>query len=54
VATLLVAVVFIFIFNPLTPNDLYRRRAMSALKIKIPSKNIREKLTNTPIIHSVY
>jgi hypothetical protein len=23
-------------------------------KIKIPSKNMREKSTNTPIIHSVY
>jgi hypothetical protein len=40
--------------NPLTPNDLQRRRAVSPLKIKIPSKNIREKPTNTPIIHSVY
>jgi hypothetical protein len=27
---------------------------MSPLKIKIPSKNMREKATNTPIIHSVY
>jgi hypothetical protein len=26
---------------------------MSPLKIKIPSKNMREKPTNTPIIHSV-
>jgi hypothetical protein len=40
--------------NPLTPNDLQRRRAVSPLKIKIPSKNMSEKLTNTPIIHSVY
>jgi hypothetical protein len=24
--------------NPLTPNDLYRRRAVSPLKIKIPEK----------------
>jgi hypothetical protein len=40
--------------NPLTSNDLYRRRAVSPLKIKIPSKNMREKPTNTPIIHSVY
>jgi hypothetical protein len=24
--------------NPLTPNDLQRRRAVSALKIKFPSK----------------
>jgi hypothetical protein len=39
--------------NPLTPNDLKRRRAVSPLKIKIPSKNMREKQTNTPIIHSV-
>jgi hypothetical protein len=40
--------------NPLTPNDLQRRRAVSPLKIKIPSKNMRKKPTNTPIIHSVY
>jgi hypothetical protein len=40
-------------FNPLTPNDWYRRRVMSPLKFKIPSKNMREKPTNTPIIHSV-
>jgi hypothetical protein len=38
--------------NPLTPNDLQRRRAMSPLKITIPSNNMREKPTNTPIIHS--
>jgi hypothetical protein len=41
-------------FNPLTPNDLKRRRAVSHLKIKIPSKNVREKPTNITIIHSVY
>jgi hypothetical protein len=41
-------------FNPLTPNDLIRRRAISLLKIKISIKNMREKSTNTPIIHSVY
>jgi hypothetical protein len=40
--------------NPLTPNDLKRRRAVSPLKIKIPSTNMREKPTNTTIIHSVY
>jgi hypothetical protein len=28
--------------NPLTPNDLQRRRAVSPLKIKIPSKNMSE------------
>jgi hypothetical protein len=27
---------------------------VSPLKIKIPSKNLHEKPTNTPIIHSVY
>jgi hypothetical protein len=27
---------------------------VSPLKIKIPSKNMREKPTNTPVIHSVY
>jgi hypothetical protein len=42
------------VISPLTPNDLKRRRAVSPLKIKIPSKNMREKPTNTPIIHSVY
>jgi hypothetical protein len=41
-------------FNTLTPNDLKKRRTVSPLKIKIPSKNMREKPTNTPIIHSVY
>jgi hypothetical protein len=40
--------------NPLTLNDLQRRRAVSHLKIKIPSKNMREKPTNTQINHSVY
>jgi hypothetical protein len=40
-----------FLFNPLTPNDLQRRRALSPLKIKITSKNVREKPTNTPTIH---
>jgi hypothetical protein len=40
--------------NPLTPNDLYRRRAVRPLKIKIHNKNMREKPTNTPIIHLVY
>jgi hypothetical protein len=40
--------------NPLTPNDLQRRRAVSPLKIKIPSKNMREKPTNATISHSVY
>jgi hypothetical protein len=29
-------------FNPLTPNDLQRRHAVSPLKIKIPSKNMFE------------
>jgi hypothetical protein len=43
-----------FLIHPLTPNDLQRRRAVSPLKIKIPSKNMSEKPTNTPMIHSVY
>jgi hypothetical protein len=30
------------LINPLTPNDVQRRRAVSPLKIKIPSKNMRE------------
>jgi hypothetical protein len=41
-------------FNSLTPNDLQKRRAVSLLKINIPSKNIRENPTNATIIHSVY
>jgi hypothetical protein len=45
---------FFDLINPLTPNDLQRRRAVSPLKIKIPSKYMREKPTNTTIIHSVY
>jgi hypothetical protein len=40
--------------NPLTPNGLYRRRVVIPSKIEIHSKNMREKPTNTPIIHSVY
>jgi hypothetical protein len=43
-------VIFIGIIIPLTPNDLQRRRTVGPLKIKIPSKNMREKPTNTPII----
>jgi hypothetical protein len=41
-------------FNPLTPNDLKRRRSVSPLKIKIPVKICVKKPTNTPIIDSVY
>jgi hypothetical protein len=37
-----------------TPNDLQRRRAMRLLKIKIASKNMREKPTNKTIINSSY
>jgi hypothetical protein len=48
------AVKFGLRLNPLTPNDLQRRRAVSPLKIKIPSINMRKKPTNTPIVHSVY
>jgi hypothetical protein len=32
----------------------YKDVAQWAIKIKIPGKNMREKPTNTPIIHSVY
>jgi hypothetical protein len=42
------------LLNPLMPNDLKRRLAVSPLKIKIPSKNMREKPTNTTIIHPFY
>jgi hypothetical protein len=42
------------LINPLTPNDLQRRRAVSPLKIRIASKNMLEKPTNSTIIHSVY
>jgi hypothetical protein len=41
-------------FNPLTPNDLETRRAVSLLKIKIHGKNMRENPTNATVIHSVY
>jgi hypothetical protein len=41
------------LFNSLTPNDLKRRRVVSPLKIKISSKNMREKPTNAQTIHSV-
>jgi hypothetical protein len=40
--------------NPLTANDLKRRHAVSPLKIKIPSKNMRENPTNATIIQSFY
>jgi hypothetical protein len=40
--------------NNLTPNDLEKRRAVSHLKIKIRSKNMRDKPRNTKIIRSVY
>jgi hypothetical protein len=42
------------VFNPLMLNDLKRCCAVSPLKIKIPSKNMCEKPTNAPMIHSVY
>jgi hypothetical protein len=34
-------------FNPLTPDDLLRRHAVIPLKIKIPSKHMRENPTRT-------
>jgi hypothetical protein len=40
--------------NPLKPNDLEKHRVVSPLNINIPSKNMCEKPTNTPIIYSVY
>jgi hypothetical protein len=45
--------VFLTTVNPLTSNDLQRRRAVSPLKTKIPSKIMIEKSTNTLITHSV-
>jgi hypothetical protein len=39
--------------NPLKPNDLQWRHAMSPIKTTIPSKIMREKPTNATIIHSV-
>jgi hypothetical protein len=38
--------------NPFNTKTTYE--AVSPLKIKIPSKNMCEKPTNSPIIHSVY
>jgi hypothetical protein len=49
----LLAGYIVILFNPLTPNDLQRRRAVSPLKIKI-AVNMCEKSTNATIIHSVY
>jgi hypothetical protein len=48
------SILFLKDVNPLTPKDLQKVRPLSPLKIKIPSKHMREKPTNTPIIHSVY
>jgi hypothetical protein len=45
---------FSMMCNPLMLNDLYRRHAVSPLKIQIPSKNMSEKPTHTTIIPSVY
>jgi hypothetical protein len=42
------------VFNLLKKNDLKRRLAVSPLKIKIPSKNMRGKPTNATIIYSGY
>jgi hypothetical protein len=39
--------------NPITPNDLQRRRAVSPLKIEVPSKNMRDKPTNATIIQFI-
>jgi hypothetical protein len=33
----------VLLLNPLTPNDLQSRSAVSPIKIKIPNKNMREK-----------
>jgi hypothetical protein len=49
--SLMSSVMFI---NTLTPNYLLKRRAVSLLKFRIPSKNMREKPTNTTMFHSVY
>jgi hypothetical protein len=40
--------------NPLTLNNLQRCHAVIPLKIKIPSKNMREKPTYATINHSAY
>jgi hypothetical protein len=46
--------IFVKLFNPLMPNDKYKRRAVSPLKVKIPSKYMRVTPTNAPIIYSVH
>jgi hypothetical protein len=39
---------------PFNAERLIKTSGSEPFKIKIPSKNVREKPTNTPIIHSVY
>jgi hypothetical protein len=34
--------VTVVLMNPVTANDLHKRRAMSPLKIKVPSKKSRQ------------
>jgi hypothetical protein len=41
-------------FNAFIAERLIKTSHSEPLKIKIPSKNMRDKQTNTPIIHSVY
>jgi hypothetical protein len=45
---------FISLKQWINPFNAERCCAVNPLKFKIPSKNMREKTTNTPIIHSVY
>jgi hypothetical protein len=40
--------------QPFNAERLIKTSRLSALKIKIPSKNMREKPTNATIIHSFY
>jgi hypothetical protein len=45
---------YIMLFLTLYAERIVKTSRNEHLKIKIPGKNIREKPTNTPIIHSVY
>jgi hypothetical protein len=49
-----VTILLAYKINPLMPDNLLRRRTVRPLKIKIPSKNMRENPTTATIIHSVY
>jgi hypothetical protein len=46
IKNMFVKVILLSCVNPLTPNDLLRRRAVNHLKIKIPSKKSQQAALN--------